>query len=492
MGQNNTNRGGGRSHQPIDNTFGHLQPQALELEKAMLGAQLIDNKAHDLISGFAKKEIYYEPRHQMIQEAINTLAADGHPIDILTVTDQLARMGHLEEVGGPAYIAELSSKVTSSANIEYHTQIVAQKFLSRQLIALCTKIETKAYDETEDPADVLQEADSGILDLHNLFPDGDIRTLAETTREAQKEIMAAAANTEGITGVPSFQNLDEVTAGYQNTDLVIIAARPAMGKTAFALSTAKSICIDQNIPAAVFSLEMSAVQLTKRLISNVCEIPGNALLTGQLHRDGWDRFDKNVQRLLDAPLYIDDTASLTVGAFWAKAKRLVREKGVKIIFIDYLQLMHADGKRFGTRQEEVADISRSLKKIAKELNIPIVALSQLNRAPEAREGAENKRPKLADPRESGAIEQDADVVIFLHRPEYYGILQDSGGNSLVGKAEILIAKHRKGATKTANPLIMKFQGEFTRFSYEDNSLSGFGRSATPSNGGSGSDEGLPF
>ena len=490
MGQNNSNRGGGRSHQPIDNTFGHLQPQALELEKTMLGAQLIDNKAHDLISDFAKKEIYYEPRHQMIQEAINTLAADGHPIDILTVTDQLARMGHLEEVGGPAYIAELSSKVTSSANIEYHTQIVAQKFLSRQLIALCTKIETKAYDETEDPADVLQEADSGILDLHNIFPDGDIRTLAETTREAQKEIMAAAANTEGITGIPSFQNLDEVTAGYQNTDLVIIAARPAMGKTAFALSTAKSICIDQNIPAAVFSLEMSAVQLTKRLISNVCEIPGNALLTGQLHRDGWDRFDKNVQRLLDAPLYIDDTASLTVGAFWAKAKRLVREKGVKIIFIDYLQLMHADGKRFGTRQEEVADISRSLKKIAKELNIPIVALSQLNRAPEAREGAENKRPKLADLRESGAIEQDADVVIFLHRPEYYGILQDSGGNSLVGKAEILIAKHRKGATKTANPLIMKFQGEFTRFSYEDNSLSGFGRSATPSNGDSGS--GLPF
>lgn len=492
MGTNNSNRGGGRSHQPIDNTFGHLQPQALELEKAMLGAQLVDNKAHDLISGFARKEIYYEPRHQMIQEAVNTLAADGHPIDILTVTEQLARMGHLEEVGGPAYIAELSSKVTSSANIEYHTRIVAQKFLSRQLIALCTKIETKAYDETEDPADVLQEADSGILDLHNLFPDGDIRTLAETTREAQKEIMAAAANTEGITGVPSFQNLDEVTAGYQNTDLVIIAARPAMGKTAFALSTAKSICIDQNIPAAVFSLEMSAVQLTKRLISNVCEIPGNALLTGQLHRDGWDRFDKNVQRLLDAPLYIDDTASLTVGAFWAKAKRLVREKGVKIIFIDYLQLMHADGKRFGTRQEEVADISRSLKKIAKELNIPIVALSQLNRAPEAREGAENKRPKLADLRESGAIEQDADVVIFLHRPEYYGILQDSGGNSLVGKAEILIAKHRKGATKTANPLIMKFQGEFTRFSYEDNSLSGFGRSAAPSNGGSGSGEGLPF
>ena len=492
MGQNNSNRGGGRSQQPIDNTFGHLQPQALELEKAMLGAQLIDNKAHDLISGFARKEIYYEPRHQMIQEAINTLAADGHPIDILTVTEHLARKGHLEEVGGPAYIAELSSKVTSSANIEYHTQIVAQKFLSRQLIALCTKIETKAYDETEDPADVLQEADSGILDLHNLFPDGDIRTLAETTREAQKEIMAAAANTEGVTGVPSFQNLDEVTAGYQNTDLVIIAARPAMGKTAFVLSTAKSICIDQHIPAAVFSLEMSGVQLTKRLISNVCEIPGNALLTGQLHRDGWERFDKNVQRLLDAPLYIDDTPSLTVGAFRAKAKRLVREKGVRIIFIDYLQLMHADGKRFGTRQEEVSEISRSLKTIAKELNIPVVALSQLNRAPEAREGAENKRPKLADLRESGAIEQDADVVIFLHRPEYYGILQDSGGNSLVGKAEILIAKHRKGATKTVNPLIMTFEGEYTRFSYEDKSLPDFGRSATPSNGGSGSGEGLPF
>lgn len=492
MGQNNNNRGGGRSQQPIDNTFGHLQPQALEMEKAILGAQMIDNKAHDLISGFARKEIYYEPRHRMIQDAINTLAAGSHPIDILTVTEQLARMGHLEEVGGPAYIAELSSRATTSANIEYHTRIVAQKFLSRQLIALCTRIEARAYDETEDPAEVLQEADSGILDLHNLFPDGDIRTLAETTREAQKEIMAAAASTEGITGVPSFRNLDEVTAGYQNTDLVIIAARPAMGKTAFALSTAKSVCIDQEIPAAFFSLEMSAVQLTKRLISNVCEIPGNALLTGQLHRDGWERFDKNIQRLLDAPLYIDDTPSLTVGAFRAKAKRLVREKGVRIIFIDYLQLMHADGKRFGTRQEEVSEISRSLKTIAKELNVPVVALSQLNRAPESREGAENKRPKLADLRESGAIEQDADVVIFLHRPEYYGMLQDSGGNSLVGKAEILIAKHRKGATRTVNPLIMTFEGEYTRFSYEDNSLSGFGRSATPASSATGTADVLPF
>lgn len=492
MGTNQNNKGRGRSQQPIDNTFGHLQPQALELEKAILGAQLIDNKAHDLISGFARKDIYYEPRHQMIQEAINTLAADGHPIDILTVTEQLARMGHLEEVGGPAYIAELSSRVASSASIEYHTKIVAQKFLSRQLIALCTRIEAKAYDETEDPGEVLQEADSGILDLHRLFPDGDIRTLAETAKEAQEEIMAAAASTDGVTGVPSFQNLDEVTAGYQNTDLVIIAARPAMGKTAFVLSTAKSVCIDQNIPAAVFSLEMSGVQLTKRLISNVCEIPGNALLTGQLRRDGWDRFDKNIQRLLDAPLYIDDTPSLTVGAFRAKAKRLVREKGVRIIFIDYLQLMHADGKRFGTRQEEVSEISRSLKTIAKELNIPVVALSQLNRAPEAREGAENKRPKLADLRESGAIEQDADVVIFLHRPEYYGILQDSCGNSLVGKAEIIIAKHRKGATRTATPLVMTFEGEYTRFSHEDRSLSGFAVKATPAAAAGATGEGLPF
>ena len=275
---------------------------------------------------------------------------------------------------------------------------------------------------------------------------------------------AAAGKTDGITGVASFPTLDGITAGFQPTDLIILAARPAMGKTSFALTAAKKIALDYNIPTAFFSLEMPAVQLTKRLFSMVCEIPGKSILRGNLSQSEWDRLDKTIPLFLEAPLYIDDSRDLTIGSFRARAKRLVKEKGVKIIFVDYLQLMHSGVQHYGSRQEEVADIAEKLKTIATDLQIPIVALAQLNRGVENRQGLEGKRPQLSDLRESGAIEQAADLVMFVHRPEYYHIYQDDQGRDLRGMAQIIIAKHRKGAT---GDVLLTFRGEFTRFEDED-------------------------
>lgn len=286
-------------------------------------------------------------------------------------------------------------------------------------------------------------------------------------KQAHELLQKAASNKEsgGLTGVPTgYKKLDEITAGWQLSDLIIIAGRPAMGKTSFALSLAKNIAIDYRLPLAFFSLEMNNVQLVNRLISNVCSIPGNKILNGQLTPDEWERFDNNIRKMDGAPIYVDDTPGLSVFELRTKARRLVREHDIKILMIDYLQLMNANGMRFSSRQEEVSTISRSLKSLAKELNIPILALSQLNRTVEQRVGPEEKRPQLSDLRESGAIEQDADMVLFVHRPEYYHIYQDEKGNDLHGMAQIIIAKHRKGAT---GDVLLNFRGEYTRFSNPD-------------------------
>jgi replicative DNA helicase len=460
----NTNKNRSSRQQPIDNTYAKAQPQALEVERAVLGALMIDKDAYAQVCETLKPECFYEPRNQQVYLAITELSKSGSPIDIWTVTEQLARQDVLEEVGGPGYIAELSSKVASSANIEYHAKIVVQKWVDRKLIALAVDLQNKGFDQTIDSEDKMNAADEALLAIRQSQKDNETKTLGETTKEAYKEIDAASAKPNDITGVASFHSLDNFTAGYQPSDLIIVAARPAMGKTSFALTTAKKISLDQNIPTAFFSLEMSAVELTKRLISNVCEIPGNALLKGNLNQSEWERLDKNVNWLVQAPLYIDETPGLNIGTFRAKAKRLVKEKAVKIIFLDYLQLMRSEGKRYSTRQEEVGDISRSLKAIAKELQIPIVALSQLNRGVESRQGLEGKRPQLSDLRESGAIEQDADLVMFVHRPEYYHIYTDDNGRDLHGMAQIIIAKHRKGST---GDVLLTFRGEFTRFEDED-------------------------
>ena len=426
MAEQDNNRKRPRRQMPLDPTYGHLPPQALEVENAVLGALMIDKDAYAVVCEILHPESFYDPRHQMIYTAIRDLNMDERPVDVLTVTEQLAKSGNLEEVGGPGYVAELSSKVASSANIEYHAQIIAQKSLARQLISFSSVIQTKAFDETVDVEELMQEAEGSLFEL--------------SQRNMKKD----------------YTQINPVI----DQALIIIAGRPAMGKTSFALSMAKNIAADLRVPMAFFSLEMSNVQLVNRLISNVCEIQGSKILNGQLQRDEWDRLDKHINNLLGAPLYVDDTPGLSVFELRTKARRLVREHDVKLIMIDYLQLMNANGMRFSSRQEEVSTISRSLKGLAKELDIPIIALSQLNRGVEGRDGIEGKRPMLSDLRESGAIEQDADMVLFVHRPEYYHIYQDDAGHDLRGMAQIIIAKHRKGAT---GDVLLTFRGEFTRF-----------------------------
>ena len=458
-----------RNPKPIDTTYGHLQPQALDAERVVLGALMIDKDAFTVVSDVLHPETFYEPRNQKVYKAIQTLSMDEKPVDIITVTDELAKEGTLEDVGGPAYILELSSKVASSANIVYHSRILVQKYMARQLISFASKIETMAFDESQDIDELMQDAESSLFELSQKNLKQDYTSLEPVIKEALAKLDQAAANDGGLTGIPTgYTKLDDITSGWQPSDLVIIAGRPAMGKTSFALSLAKNIVMDYQIPAAFFSLEMSNIQLADRLISNVCEISGKKIMNGQLADEEWNRIDKNVRKMQAAPLFIDDTPGMSIFELRTKARRLVREKGVKILMIDYLQLMNANGARFGSRQEEVSTISRSLKGLAKELNIPVLALSQLNRSVENRDGNEGKRPQLSDLRESGAIEQDADMVLFVHRPEYYHIYQDDHGNDLRGKAQIIIAKHRKGAT---GDVLLNFRGEFTRFENPDDNRS---------------------
>lgn len=463
---------------PIDNTYGHLQPQATEIERVVLGALMIDKDAFSIVSEIIVPETFYEPRHQKIFTAIRTLNMDEKPVDVMTVTEELKREGTLESVGGAMYIIELSSLVASSAHIEYHAHILREKFLARQLISFASRVETNAFDETLDVETVMQQAEGELFEISQKNMKQDYTQIDPVIIQAVETLQKASANKGGLTGVPSgFTKLDDKTSGWQASDLVIIAGRPAMGKTSFALSIAKNIAVDYREPVAFFSLEMSNVQLVQRLMSNVCEIPGNKILNGQLTDDEWERLDKNLRILTGAPIYVDDTPGLSIFELRTKARRLVREKNVKVIMIDYLQLMNANGMRFGNRQEEVSTISRSLKGLAKELNIPILALSQLNRTVENRDGIDGKRPQLSDLRESGAIEQDADLVLFVHRPEYYRIYDDGKGNDLHGKAQILIAKHRKGGM---GDILLDFKGEFTRFQNPEDS---YFKPSPPSDGG---------
>ena len=448
--------------------YGHLQPQAPEIEEAVLGALMIERDAYSIVSEILRPESFYEHRHQLLYKAITSLAMRQQPIDILTVAEQLRSTGDLEEVGGPFYITQLSGKVASSAHIEYHARIIAQKFLARELITFTSNIQTMAFDETQDVDELMQQAEGKLFEISQKNMKKDYTQINPVIQEAYEMLQKAAARTDGLSGLESgFYALDKMTSGWQNSDLVIIAARPAMGKTAFVLSMAKNMAVNAKIPVALFSLEMSNVQLVNRLIVNVCEIPGEKIKSGQLAPYEWGQLDYKIKELYDAPLFVDDTPSLSVFELRTKARRLVREHGVKIIIIDYLQLMNASGMSFGSRQEEVSTISRSLKGLAKELNIPIIALSQLNRGVESREGIDGKRPQLSDLRESGAIEQDADMVCFIHRPEYYKIYTDEKGNDLRGMAEIIIAKHRNGAV---GDVLLRFRGEYARFQNPDDDM----------------------
>ena len=468
-----------QKNMPTDFTYGHVMPQAPEVEKAVLGALMIDKDAYLEVCDLLRPESFYEPRNQMVYEAIQKLSMEQNPVDVLTVADMLGKMGKLEEVGGPGYIADLSSRVASSANIDYHANVVAEKFLSRQMIQYVNVIGKKTFDETYDIKDVMQEAEATLLELSQKNMKKEYSALGPIIGRAVDIVEKAHSNTGGLTGISTgFYKLDDMTCGWQNSDLVIIAGRPAMGKTAFALSLAKTISIDQKIPMAFFSLEMTDVQLANRLMANVCEIDGKKLLSGQLDREDWNRLDKNLAYMTEAPLYVDDTEGLSVMELRTKARRLKAEHDIKLIMVDYLQLMTANGMRYNSRQEEVSLISRSLKGLAKELNVPVLALSQLNRGVDSREGVEGKRPQLSDLRESGAIEQDADMVIFLHRPEYYGLYQsEDGTKDYRGKAEVIISKHRKGATGI---VLLDYKGAYTRFENpEDRSFD----NCPPTNGG---------
>ena len=450
---------------PSVGEYGRLQPQAPELEEVVLGALMIESDAYSQVSDILKPESFYEHRHQLLYKAITTLALQQKPVDILTVTEQLRSTGELEEAGGPFYITQLSGKVASSAHIEYHARIIAQKHLARELITYTSVIQGKAFDETHDVDDLMQEAEGKLFEISQQNMKKDYTQIDPVIEDAYELLRKAAARTDGLSGLESgFRGLDKMTSGWQNSDLIIIAARPAMGKTAFVLSMARNIAVTNRVPVAMFSLEMSNVQLVNRLIVNVCEIPGEKIKSGQLAPYEWGQLDYKLKDLIGAPLYVDDTPSLSVFELRTKARRLVREHGVKIIIIDYLQLMNASGMSYGSRQEEVSTISRSLMGLAKELNIPIIALSQLNRGVEQREGNEGKRPQLSDLRESGAIEQDADMVCFIHRPEYYKIYQDEKGRDLRGMAEIIIAKHRNGAV---GDVLLRFRGEYARFQNPD-------------------------
>lgn len=446
---------------PQVDSFGHQQPQNLDMEQAVIGAIMIEQDAYGQVSEVLKPESFYDHRHQLIYEAVQNLNLQQKPVDILSVTDYVESQGQLEEVGGPLYISQLSERVASSAHILYHAKIIQQKYLARQLITLSSTILTKAFDSTTDVDDLMNEAEGSLFSLSQNAAKKTAEQINPFVREAMELIKKAAARNDGLSGVSSgFESVDKMTSGWQDSDLIIIAARPAMGKTAFVLSMMKKMAVDHKTPVALFSLEMSTVQLVRRLMGNVCELSGEKLRNGKMEPHEWKQLDVRVNALYDAPIFVDDTSGLSIFELRTKARRLVREHGVKMIMIDYLQLMTASGANFNSRQEEVSLISKSLKGLAKELNIPIIALSQLNRGVESREGNEGKRPQLSDLRESGAIEQDADIVCFIHRPEYYGFKQDEQGHDLRGTAEFIIAKHRNGAVGIVN---MRFRSEFARF-----------------------------
>ena len=452
------------------NEIGKLPPQALELEESVIAAMMIEKDAFNTVVDLLRPESFYADKHRFIFEAIRSLSTKDAPIDVLSVAEELKLMGKLEQVGGIIYLSDLTRRVASAAHLHYHAQIIAQKATARDLITMACQIEEKGYDETQDVDELVEEATAKIFEISQRAQKRDVTHIYPVITEAFERMRKAAANEGNISGIPSgFNELDKITSGWQKSDLVIIAARPAMGKTAFVLSMAKNIAVDFNIPVAIFSLEMSNVQLINRLIMNVCEIEGNKIRNGRLTPSEWDRLENRINVLEKAPIYVDDTPGLSVFELQSKARKLVKDKKIQLIIIDYLQLMNANGSSFGSREQEVSIISRNLKGLAKELDIPIIALSQLSRAVEKRDSSnsnvDGKKPLLSDLRESGAIEQDADMVCFIHRPEYYRIYNDDKtGKDLRGLGQIIVAKHRNGAT---DEVWMRFIGKYAKFQNEN-------------------------
>lgn len=444
-----------------DQNFSKLPPQAIDLEEAVLGALMIEKDALTAVADILRPDSFYKEAHVRIYSAIVTLFADSEPIDMLTVTAKLRSTGELELVGGASYIMELTSKVNSAANIEFHARIISQAYIKRELIKVSSEIQREAYEDTTDVFRLLDKTEQSLFAISESNIKKNYADMGALMRQALAELDQKKNNKDGLTGVPSgFSALDRLTSGWQKTELMILAARPGMGKTAFVVSSLRNAAVDFNIPVAIFSLEMSSVQLVNRLISAEAEIDSEKIRKGSLAPHEWEQLHHRIHRLTNAPIYIDDTPALSVLELRAKCRRLKAQHDIQMIVIDYLQLMTGDtgGKSPGNREQEIAMISRSLKNLAKELDVPVIALSQLSRAVETRGG--EKRPQLSDLRESGSIEQDADMVIFLYRPEYYGITEDEAGNSVVGVGEVILAKNRAGSLDTIQ---LRFIGKYTKF-----------------------------
>ncbi len=444
--------------------FGKVQPQALQLEEAVLGAIMLNKDALPVVVDILQSGSFYADRHQMIYKAMLRLFEKSHPVDLLTMTEELRKAGELEAIGGGYYLVDLTNRVGSSANIEYHARIIAQKHIQRELIRVSTEVLRDAYEETTDVFDLLDSAEKGLFDItqNNLSrgPEG----MGSLASQMLKQMEELKDKEDGLTGVPTgFDNFDRLTSGLQPSDLFILAARPGMGKTSFVLAMARNAAMDFGKGVAFFSLEMSNLQLVQRLVSLEAEIEGMKMRNGKLEDYEWQQMHTAIEKLSEAPIFIDDTPGINIFELRAKARRLKMQHDIQMVIIDYLQLMSGGGdNQKGNREQEVSAISRALKGLAKELQVPVIALSQLSRAVETRGGT--KRPQLSDLRESGSIEQDADMVGFIYRPEYYQILEDEEGNSLKGIGELIIAKNRHGSAET---LKMRFISQYAKFTNLD-------------------------
>ncbi len=459
--------------------YGKVPPQAKDLEEAVLGAIMLEKGAFDAVVEILKPECFYVDAHQRIYKAMQSLANKSQPIDILTVVEELRFKEELEVVGGPYYVTKLTNAVVSSANIEAHSRIILQKFIQRELIRISGEIISDAYEDSTDVFDLLDQAESKMYEVTSNHLKNNYESIDSVLVKTIQRIEDLRHKNEDITGVPSgFPSLDKVTYGWQSTDLIILAARPAVGKTAFALNLARSAALHPTkaTPVALFSLEMSAGQLVQRILSAESEIHLEKISRGKMEEHEMKQlYAKGIQRLAQAPIFIDDTAALNIFELRAKCRRLKNTGNIGLIIIDYLQLMSGTGDRNSNREQEISTISRSLKGLAKELQVPIIALSQLSREVEKRKDG-NKMPQLSDLRESGAIEQDADMVMFLYRPEYYDITQDEMGDNNRGETHVRIAKHRNGSLETIKLRALLHIQKFV----EDNGGGDFG-AGLPSN-----------
>ncbi len=461
----------------ISRQVGQLPPQAIELEEAVLGAIMLEKNALLNIQGLLSPESFYHDAHQLIYAAALELSANIQPVDLYTIGDQLKRDGNLAAVGGMNYLTELTMRVSSATHLDYHAKIVAQKYIQRQLITASSRIQKDAFSDEQDVNELVNSAEKAIFEIAEGNVRRDVLSSQDIVARAMQVIEEASKRPDGMTGVPTgFTDIDRLTLGWQLSDLIIIAARPSMGKTAFVLTMARNIALDHKKTVAFFSLEMSSTQLMMRLLIAESQLESKKIKSGKLSPDEWKQLEGAARPLSKAQLYIDDTPALSVYEFRSKARRLKRNHNVELIVIDYLQLMTAGtADSRGNREQEVALISRSLKAIAKELDVPIIALSQLNRSVESRGGS--KRPQLSDLRESGSIEQDADIVAFIHRPEYFGLTETEEGTPTAGLAEIIFAKHRNGEVRTEK---LRFRHEQAKFVDWDDT--GFGSIGTPTAG----------